>query len=79
MRVKVELFGTLRDFRPPGSKESAFEQDVSADATVADVLRRLEIPENKPLIALVNALHAENDQELAEGDLIHFMAHIAGG
>lgn len=79
MHITVELFGTLRDFRPPGAEECVFEREITSETTVADVLRGIEVPEDKPVVVLVNSLHAEKDQRLAEGDFLHLMVHMAGG
>jgi molybdopterin converting factor small subunit len=77
MRIQVKLFAGLRDLLPEG--QSPFPAEVPEGATVADALRSLRVPEEKPKILLVNGRHAMPDYALQEGDVLSVFPPVAGG
>ncbi len=74
MKIVVKLFATLRDFGPKYS-----EIDFSERTCLKDVIDYFKIPEEMPLIKLVNGEFANNDYELKEGDIVSLFPPIAGG
>ena len=79
MQVTVEFFGPLREFRPPDVEGEVFARPIEAGTTVGGVLGSLKVPEDKPLIILLNSTHAERDETLKDGDVLEVAPLIAGG
>jgi molybdopterin converting factor small subunit len=74
MRITVKLFATLRAYGPPSRK-----LEVQEGGTLADLVKTLLLPEDIPLVMIVNGLHARPSYILREGDEIAFFPPIAGG
>lgn len=74
MKVTVKLFATLRDYGPKYS-----EIDIKEGSTLQDVINLYKIPDDFPLIRLVNGEFANNEYELKEGDIVSLFPPIAGG
>ncbi len=74
MRIIVKLFANLRDFGPKYQ-----ELDVPDNFTLKELITRLGIPENYPMIRLVNGDFAELEYSLKEGDTVSLFPPIAGG
>lgn len=70
--------GLLRECLSPGSSLS-FHKIVDEDATVAQVIKELDLPDNIARIILVNGHHARPDYVLKEGDVLSVFPTIAGG
>jgi sulfur carrier protein len=74
MRIIVKLFATLREGR------SVIETiDLEPGATVADILRPLNISEKEAALIFLNSRHANLSAELADGDTLSIFPPIGGG
>ena len=78
MKVEVELFATLAEYLPAGTRDRA-PVDVPADATVTDLLHTLGIPDVMPRIVLVNGHDADDGDRLRPGDVVSVFPPLAGG
>lgn len=74
MKVTVKLFATLRDYGPKYS-----EIDIKEGTSLKDLIKMFNIPDDFPLIRLVNGEFANNEYELKEGDIVSLFPPIAGG
>ncbi|MCX7991650.1 MAG: MoaD/ThiS family protein [Proteobacteria bacterium] len=74
MKITVKLFATLRDFGPKYS-----EIEIKEGSKLYDVIKHFKIPDDFPLIRLVNGDFANNDYELKDGDIVSLFPPIAGG
>ena len=74
MQVTVRLYATLGRDRQ-GEETLQFEPGTTA----RQVLKVLEIPEDRVTLVFINGRHAEADQELKEGDTIAFFPPVGGG
>jgi len=74
MKVKIKLFATLRKFGPD---EQVVE--LPDHATLADAIKLLNLPENYPLLKIVNGEHRPPKHPLKDGDEIALFPPIAGG
>ncbi len=74
MKLTVKLFATLKQF---GAEVQ--EMTVDDNTTVADVVELLKIPENIPLLRIVNGVHVGLDYVLKDGDVLALFPPIAGG
>lgn len=79
MKVTAKLFATLGNHIPPGGTGNAFEQEIGPSTTVDQLLKKWKIPEDMPLIILVNAVHAGKDRVLDDGDTLAVFPPMAGG
>ncbi len=79
MNIEVKLFANFREYLPPGSKGYGCNLEIEEGTTIAEVLRRLQIPDSIPLIALVNGLHRSPDDALGAGDVLSIFPPVAGG
>ncbi len=74
MQVFVRLFATLGRNRQ--EEETLWFEP---GTTARDVLKTLDIPEDRVTLIFINGRHAEPDQELKEGDTIAFFPPVGGG
>jgi sulfur carrier protein ThiS len=77
IRVNVHLFSILRH-RPDGTLQNHVTLELPEGATVADVLRQLQVPE-LPILIEVNEQQAEETTRLQDGDKVDLIPAIAGG
>ena len=83
MKISLKLFASLADYLPAGSRENRIELDVEDGVSVADLIRRYQVPERSAHLVLVNGLFvppAERPRRrLQEGDELAVWPPIAGG
>ncbi len=74
MKITLKLFASLIRFGPE-------VQDIMVPegTTVAEVVKRTKIPENIPLLKILNGIHVPEDHVLKEGDTLALFPPIAGG
>lgn len=77
MNVQIKLFAGLRGLLPEG--RFPYPAELPDGATVADALRSLQVPLDKPTILLVNGRHATLDTVLVEADVFSAFPPVAGG
>jgi molybdopterin converting factor small subunit len=75
----VKLFATLRQYKPGLGIGEAFPVELHDGATVTDLVRRLGLPEDQVKLIFVNALSAELDRPLANGDEVGIFPPVGGG
>ncbi len=78
MRVKVKLFGPLREKLPPEKQQIPIEVEVPEGATVQDVANLLGIG-NVGAVILVNDQETHRGKQLSDGDVVSFFPPLAGG
>ena len=74
MKITVKLFATLRDFGP-----EIEEKSVSENSTVESVADSLKLPEDIPLLTIVNGVHTDPKEKLKEGDVLALFPPVGGG
>ena len=74
MKITVKLFATLRDFGP-----KIQEMSVSENSTIEKVVRSLNLPEEIPLLTIVNGVHTDPEEMLKEGDVLALFPPVGGG
>lgn len=74
MTITVKLFATLRDFGPETE-----ERSVPENSTVESVVNSLTLPEDIPLLIIVNGVHTDPKQRLNEGDVLALFPPVGGG
>ena len=76
--VRCKLVGDLRRFMPAGERGQGTLQ-LTAPATVDDVLERLELPARDHLTVGVNGTLTGHDTALSEGDELTIVSPMEGG
>jgi len=74
MKITIKLFATLLQFGPPEQ-----ESEVADNCSVAEVIEKIGIPDNIPLLRIVNGVHVDPGHRLGEGDVLALFPPIAGG
>ena len=79
MKVKVRLFGTLGKKFPDHDPLNGFEIEIPKDASVGDLLDRLDIPKSKIGLVSVQGRLVKAGKTLKQGDFIRIYRLIFGG
>jgi len=74
MKITIKLFATLRDFGP-----DIQEMSVSENSTIEKVVKSLNLPEEIPLLTIVNGVHTDSKEVLKEGDVLALFPPVGGG
>ena len=74
MNITVKLFATLRDFGP-----KIQEMNVPENSTIEKVVKSLNLPEDIPLLKIVNGVHTDPKEMLKEGDVLALFPPVGGG
>lgn len=74
MKITVKLFATLRDFGP-----KIQEMSVSENSTIEKAVKSLNLPEEIPLLTIVNGVHTDPKEKLKEGDVLALFPPVGGG
>ena len=78
MNVDVALFASLSGFHAVEGAGRTRTYDLADGTRISDVIATLGLPD-QPRIVFVNGRHAEEDQELLEGQRLAIFPPVAGG
>jgi sulfur carrier protein ThiS len=81
MTVTAALFGMHRAFLPAGAGQDGrvslhYERD---DVKLADVMRDLGMPADTVRIVFLRGSPIQDDERLADGDVVSFVSPVCGG
>lgn len=83
MKIAFKLFASLSDYLPPDSKSNRLELEVDEGTTVAELIRRYQVPERSAHLVLVNGVFVPPSERirhrLNERDELAIWPPIAGG
>ena len=79
MQVKVKLFATLRDYLPKESDGKSCMVAADENATIEQIISKLNIPGDIPKIILVNGRNGSLTQTIKPGDELSIFPPVAGG
>ncbi|HYB22074.1 MAG TPA: MoaD/ThiS family protein [Thermodesulfobacteriota bacterium] len=79
MKLEVKLFANFREFLPPGAEKYTCWLELEEGTSIGQVLQKLKIPDDIPMIALVNGLHRTFEDLLEPGDVLSIFPPVAGG
>lgn len=74
MRVTVKLFATLQK----GRFDKA-EGEFPGGTTVADIVRRYDLPEKDVTLIFINGRHGEFNSVLSDSDTLSLFPPVGGG
>ena len=83
MQVTLKLFANLSDYLPPGSRDNRIDLEAGETESVADLLRRYQVPERLVHLVLINGVYLAPGERpgrhLSSGDQLAVWPPIAGG
>ena len=79
MKVQVELYATLNKFLPPGAEGRKATLELPDGSTIADLLKRLQIPPEMTALLMVNGTHQPPETALKDGETLAIFPPLAGG
>ncbi len=79
MKIELRLFASLSRYLPDRQGENLCAMEIPERTTIKELLQRLAIPAEIRKIIIVNGVHANESQTLAEGDRIGVFPPVAGG
>lgn len=74
MKITVKLFATLRDYGP-----EIQVLNVPEGSTIEEVVESLDLPEDIPLLRIVNGVHGGPEKTLEDGDVLALFPPVGGG
>ena len=77
MKVKVELQAYLEQYSP--NDHGSFELELPAGATVRDIVRKLQVPDELASVIIVSDMATTPEHALREGDHVTLIPPLAGG
>lgn len=78
IQVDVRLYTILRH-RPDGQIQGSLTLELEDGATVSQVLQKLDVPGDLPIVISVNEQSAQPTTALHNGDRVELIPAIAGG
>ena len=79
MEIEVKLFGNMEQYRPEGAGRLSFKRSTDEGSTVQHLIRDLAIPENMPVLAIINGKMPEPGYVLKDGDEATLFSPAGGG
>jgi molybdopterin converting factor small subunit len=79
MKVHVRVFATLRQYVQSHTPGSTFEIELPVGATLDDLVRQLNLPQEEVNIIYVNARAQSLSYVLSPGDEVGIFPKIGGG
>ena len=79
MILEVRVFAGLEKQIPGARYGQPVEVDAPDGSSVYDLLRILNIPEERVFAILVNGVHAKKEDALKPGDRVSFFPPVGGG
>ena len=77
--VEVKLFATLRRQFPDLKVGEAMSVELPEDATVAQLVKELGLPEEQVKVVFVNGIVQKGDHGLMDGDEVGVFPPVGGG
>ena len=77
--VEVKLFATLRRQFPDLKVGEAMSVELPEDATVAQLMKELGLPEEQVKVVFVNGIVQKGDHGLMDGDEVGVFPPVGGG
>lgn len=79
MEIRVKLFATLTRYVPNASSGTPLIVDLPNDATLADLINKLQLPAQEIKVVFVNGRARPLAWQLNQGDEVGIFPPIGGG
>ena len=77
--VRVQLYATLRRYRPDLKVGEPLAVQLAEGSTVAHLLQQLGVPQDEVKVVFVNGIVRDQNHPLADGDELGIFPPIGGG
>ncbi len=77
MQIILKLYGNLKKYSPDRKERATFE--LNGDATVADLLSQLHVPNENVWMTVVNDRLVPESTLLHDGDVLEVFEPVGGG
>jgi molybdopterin converting factor small subunit len=79
MKVKLEVFGSLRQHLPGYDPERGIEVQIPAGTTLSGLFTQLNLPVSESNMVSVDNRLAEEDEPLTDGASVLVLPYVGGG
>ncbi len=79
MEVEIKLFGNLGHYLPDGGNRFSVTKAYEEGITVQEMLKELKLPEQKPVLVMVNGIRADGGYILKDRDEVSLFSPAEGG
>ena len=79
MNVEVNLFASLKRYKPNGTGSGFWNVECTEGTTALDLLNRFGIPAKDVKLIFINGLYKDNKVILQEGDRVGIFPLVGGG
>ena len=79
MKIEVNLYATLSQYIPDGSKGPKQIVDVEEGTTVSELLSQLGVPAQSAKLIFLDGIHSDLDAVLKDGDRLGIFPPVGGG
>ena len=79
MEIEIKLYGNLGHYLSDGVNRFAFRKSVGEQTTVQEMMRELGVPEQIPIVVIVNGRRVERDYVFKDGDAVNVFRPTGGG
>ncbi|MGQ9695480.1 MAG: MoaD/ThiS family protein [Thermodesulfobacteriota bacterium] len=79
MQIRVKLFATLTRHGAHANSGTSLVINIAEDATIADLIKKLQLPPEEVKVVFVNGRARPYDWRLKSGDEVGLFPPIGGG
>jgi molybdopterin converting factor small subunit len=79
MKIELNLFASLAEYLPDKEKGNPNVLELTAGASIEELIALLKIPAEAPRIIFLNGVHAGREAVLKDGDRLGMFPPLAGG
>ncbi len=79
MKVELKLYASYRDHLPEGTHGDIAQMELKVGSTINDLMKEIELAEEKPKIIFKNGKHAKPESIIEDGDSVAIFPPVAGG
>ena len=79
MKIKLEVFGSLRQHLPGYDPEQGVEVEIPAGTTLSGLFAKLNLPVSESNMVTVDNRLAEEDEPLRDGASVLVLPYVGGG
>lgn len=79
MQIRVKLFATLTRRVAHANSGTSLPINIAEDATIADLIKKLQLPPQEVKVVFVNGRARPHDWQLRPGDEVGIFPPIGGG
>jgi sulfur carrier protein ThiS len=79
MEIEIRFWGNIGHYLPEGNNRFSITRSLDKDTTVQEVVKKLKLPKELPIIITVNGRRVDTGCVLKDRDVIAFFSSTGGG